>query len=364
MTQHHCKAWLCSTNRVGRKSLKFSISELAAGEQRFVSSIAKRFQNVDALIHGDRRADEQRDLGQFNGETEYDQAAVKAIMEAVMGRNITPIVSPPADYTGNFLRDAKVGLKNVGITDSNDINVTVFLNRLLGMPVDLQKILFQYFTETLASIENRAKENGNFDLGILDLEFSPKKVQRKKTLKFTIRHSTGTADTFLQTFLIDKGISWMFLLTQKTLADVGKLFRMISIEEAKPLWKAEFKTSKTMCYHERWGGKCDQTTGECDTGLRYDKCNILSGPVLSVWAKVEAVIIACGKMDIVRLRTVREILEFMFQAKGKTIKYLHLLNLFQHDQGRGSTGLSVVPKLKSVHLNPNSFQRMSVKLAV
>jgi hypothetical protein len=201
-----------------------------AGEQRFVSSLAEHLQNLDALIHGDRRADEQQDLGQLNGETEYDQAAVKAIMEAVMGRNITPIVSPPADYTGNFFRgkfalfsscfippftkecfiffvDAKVGLKNVGITDSNDINVTVFLNRLLGIPVDLQKILFLYFTEILASIENRAKENGNFDLGILDLEFAPKKVQRKKTLKFTIRHSTGTADTFLQNFLVDKGIS-------------------------------------------------------------------------------------------------------------------------------------------------------------
>jgi hypothetical protein len=31
-------------------------------------------------------------------------------------------------------------------------------------------------------------------------------------LKFTIRHSTGTADTFLQNFLIDKGISWMWNL--------------------------------------------------------------------------------------------------------------------------------------------------------
>jgi hypothetical protein len=30
----------------------------------------------------------------------------------------------------------------------------------------------------------------------------------------------------------------------------------------------------------------------------YDKSKILSGPVLSVWAKVEAVIIACGKMDV------------------------------------------------------------------
>jgi acetate kinase len=68
------------------KSLKFSILELA-GEQRFVSSLAEHLQNLDALIHGDRRADEQRDLGQFNVETEYGQAAVKAIMEAVMGRN-------------------------------------------------------------------------------------------------------------------------------------------------------------------------------------------------------------------------------------------------------------------------------------
>ncbi|KAI9556036.1 hypothetical protein GHT06_018603 [Daphnia sinensis] len=52
------------------------------------------------------------------------------------------------------------------------------------------------------------------------------------------------------------------------------------------------------------------------------------------------------------------------QAAGKTIQYSNLLKLFQHDEGRGSTGLSVVPKLKPAHLNPKSFQRMSVKLAI
>ncbi|KAK4021701.1 hypothetical protein OUZ56_003611 [Daphnia magna] len=49
------------------------------------------------------------------------------------------------------------------------------------------------------------------------------------------------------------------------------------------------------------------------------------------------------------------------QAAGRTIKYL---DLFLHDEIRGSTGLSLVSKLKPVHVNPNSFQRMSVKLAV
>ncbi|KZS06543.1 Uncharacterized protein APZ42_029972 [Daphnia magna] len=51
------------------------------------------------------------------------------------------------------------------------------------------------------------------------------------------------------------------------------------------------------------------------------------------------------------------------QASGKTINS-DLLNLFKHDTVRCSTGLSVVTKLKPVHLNPNSFQKMSVKLAV
>jgi hypothetical protein len=48
----------------------------------------------------------------------------------------------------------------------------------------------------------------------------------------------------------------------------------------------------------------------------------------------------------------------------ESIKYSHLLSLFQQDQLRGSTGLSVVPKLRPVHLSPNSFQKMNVKLAV
>ena len=54
----------------------------------------------------------------------------------------------------------------------------------------------------------------------------------------------------------------------------------------------------------------------------------------------------------------------ILQAAGKSIKYSHLLSLFQQDQLRGSTGLSVVPKLRPVHLSPNSFQKMNVKLAV
>lgn len=46
------------------------------------------------------------------------------------------------------------------------------------------------------------------------------------------------------------------------------------------------------------------------------------------------------------------------------MRYSHLLVLSQHDVIRGSVELSVVPKLKPVHLTPNNFQSMKVKLKV
>lgn len=51
------------------------------------------------------------------------------------------------------------------MTDYNVISK--FLNRMLGIPVEQQNALFQYFTETLAAVILRAKRNGRFDMGIL-----------------------------------------------------------------------------------------------------------------------------------------------------------------------------------------------------
>lgn len=51
--------------------------------------------------------------------------------------------------------------------DKDYNNMSKFLNRILGMPVDLQNRLFQYFTDTLTAIVSQAKKLGRFDLGIL-----------------------------------------------------------------------------------------------------------------------------------------------------------------------------------------------------
>lgn len=51
--------------------------------------------------------------------------------------------------------------------DKDYNNMSKFLNRILGMPVDLQNRLFKYFTDTLQAIIAQAKKSGRFDLGIL-----------------------------------------------------------------------------------------------------------------------------------------------------------------------------------------------------
>lgn len=51
--------------------------------------------------------------------------------------------------------------------DKDYNNISKFLNRILGMPVELQNRLFQYFTDVLHHIITQAKKSGRFDLGIL-----------------------------------------------------------------------------------------------------------------------------------------------------------------------------------------------------
>ena len=50
-------------------------------------------------------------------------------------------------------------------TDYN--NIGKFLNRILGMAVQQQNALFQYFSDTLTAVIQEAKRNGRYDMGIL-----------------------------------------------------------------------------------------------------------------------------------------------------------------------------------------------------
>lgn len=165
------------SNQVNAPEYIFLISDLA-GERRFASTVAKRLESLGALTHGDRRATETRDLSQFNIDNKYGRSALEAVMKTIMGYE-QPIVPPPQDYKGDFFKDIAGALVGVGLIvnseampgvlslDKDYNNISKFLNRILGMPVDLQNRLFKYFTDTLVAIIQQAKKMGRFDLGIL-----------------------------------------------------------------------------------------------------------------------------------------------------------------------------------------------------
>jgi len=52
----------------------------------------------------------------------------------------------------------------------------------------------------------------------------------------------------------------------------------------------------------------------------------------------------------------------LLQCNGKQISWGHLRSLYQRDSGK-CTGLSLVPKLKSEHINLTAFSKMRVDLA-
>ena len=122
------------------------ISDLA-GEQRFATIVVKPLESLGALTHGDRRV----------------------------------IVRPSHDYKGDFFKDIADGLVGVGlITQDADMpgsltldkgynEMSKFLNRILGMHVDKQNMLFKYFSDTLQVIITQAKRTGRYDKGILDV---------------------------------------------------------------------------------------------------------------------------------------------------------------------------------------------------
>ncbi|XP_070492560.1 protein strawberry notch isoform X1 [Chironomus tepperi] len=206
------------SNQVNAPEYIFLISDLA-GERRFASTVAKRLESLGALTHGDRRATESRDLSQFNIDNKYGRSALEAVMKTIMGYE-QPMVPPPSDYKGDFFTDIAGALVGVGLIVNSETNpgvlsldkdynsISKFLNRILGMPVELQNRLFKYFTDTLAAIISKEKKMGRFDMGILDLGAGGENVKIIKHIRFLRKHSTGIAPIELQTVHVERGMIW------------------------------------------------------------------------------------------------------------------------------------------------------------
>ncbi|KAK1883577.1 Protein strawberry notch like 1 [Dissostichus eleginoides] len=354
------------SNQVTAPEYVFLISELA-GEQRFASIVAKRLESLGALTHGDRRATETRDLSRFNFDNKYGRNALEIVMKSIVKLD-SPLVPPPSTFRGDFFKEIQIGLIGVGIInlderfgamilDKDYNNMGKFLNRILGMEVQQQNALFQYFSDTLAAVIQEAKKSGRYDMGILDLGNGDEKVKKVDCKKFLTPGYTTAGHVELYNVSVERGMSWeeathvwadqnggddgfyvqmrnnkktailvkevnpkkrLFLVYRpntgrqvklETYADIKKKFKKVMSDDAKQHWMDQYLSSAKICSHAFWRGNCKKASVGllCEVGLRCRTYYVLCGSVLSVWNELEEVLTPLSgtnvKVQIVRLRT-------------------------------------------------------------
>ncbi|WJX93222.1 udp-glycosyltransferase [Trifolium repens] len=346
------------------------------GERRFASIVAKRLESLGALTQGDRRAGPS--LSAYNYDSAYGKRALMIMYKGIMEQDSLPVVPPGCssdrpDTIQDFIIQAKAALVSVGIVrdstlgngkdpgrlsgriiDSDMHEVGRFLNRLLGLPPDIQNGLFELFVSILDLLVRNARIEGNLDTGIVDLKANV--IELQGTPKTVHVDQLTAASTVLFTFILDRGITWesaSSMLNEKQKDGLGsandgfyeskrewlgkrhfilafessasgmykivrppvgesnremplselksKYRKVLSLEKAQTGWEEEYEVSSKQCMH---GPKC-KIGNFCTVGRRLQEVNVLGGLILPVWGTIEKALSKQARLSHRRLRVVR-----------------------------------------------------------
>ncbi|CAF4136663.1 unnamed protein product [Rotaria sp. Silwood2] len=214
------------SNQVSAPEYVFVISELA-GEKRFASTVAKRLECLGALTHGDRRAAETRDLSRFNIDNKYGKQALENVIRSICNlerawASFPKIINNEMKF--DFVSEARKALIDVGlvsrvnntqqsiyIPEKDHNNMSRFLNRILGIRVQMQNLLFRFFSDVLNAVIVDARRNGSWDLGILDLGTGEETVSVEKSQVFvlqTVQTNTTPLQVELHQIVVERGLAF------------------------------------------------------------------------------------------------------------------------------------------------------------
>lgn len=96
----------------------------------------------------------------------------------------------------------------------------------------------------------------------------------------------------------------------ESLAELDKKYKKVLSDEAEVAWTQQYDAAINTCSHAFWRGNCRNASlgMDCEVGLRRRTYTVLSGSVLSVWARVETILASRNsgnnsKMQVIRLKT-------------------------------------------------------------
>uniref|UniRef100_A0A7S3VHT8 Strawberry notch AAA domain-containing protein n=1 Tax=Dunaliella tertiolecta TaxID=3047 RepID=A0A7S3VHT8_DUNTE len=214
------------------------------GEYRFAGAVAKRLASLGALLQGDQRAmGAAANLKSYDIDTPEAGNALKRVYEDICLSTGTPmpgveVGNLPDDYftsaeiaaAGGLVENidpdrrraeyfkamrnamASVGLVNLrGSFGGADFDPKIckdvprFLNRMLGLPLDEQQLLFEYFAANLQAHIRKAKSEGKFQEGMTVLRNIPVYVDKQVELH---RDLLTDASTHYVKLRVDDGLTW------------------------------------------------------------------------------------------------------------------------------------------------------------
>lgn len=197
------------------------------GERRFAATIAARLESLGALTKGDRRAASGQDMSKYNVNTVYGKSAAKAVAAAATYMQLVEKVTAPAvvrravssvppDSGDNgdrfislldthrepsaFLEVIGTSVGAMGFTDPEKVTPNALLNRMLGLAVHQQALLFANFVEALEALVAKAKLEGRFSEGVVDIV--------GQHIDVTAGPVQLTPGIFQYTVAVDRGISF------------------------------------------------------------------------------------------------------------------------------------------------------------
>ena len=210
------------SNQVSAPEYIFSFTEVG-GERRVASAVAKRLQSLGALTHGDRRATaggSVSSLESYNWETKIGRESLSDFYKSIGGLAKAAAVPPPVlrtesatqaqegSDTKEFFSQAREWLTEVGLDKElagGEPDIGKFLNRTLGLALQPQELLTEYFLAIHEHQLREARRDGATDDCVKEQQ--GRHVRRTKDEVVFTCSRTG-AETRHMVFEVDRGIDF------------------------------------------------------------------------------------------------------------------------------------------------------------
>jgi len=210
------------SNQTSAPEFKLLMTSIG-GERRFASAVASRLQSLGALTRGDRRAAGTggTTIQSFAIEGKYGRKALDELVNIAFTGTMGDGSKPPAHITeifegeeemAKFCKAAKEALDGMAISlgehkkvQSGAERLRRFLNRLLGVQLELQDQIFCFFSQLMEIFVAEDKLKGKYEEGISDVAGKNKRVVKIEKLYECPR--TGAVTEYVQ-LTTDRGVSW------------------------------------------------------------------------------------------------------------------------------------------------------------